>query len=565
MEAGVDASKRFLDWMTQGVRPYLLLVFLCGLLYLPGQASLPPMDRDESRFAQASKQMLESGDLVDIRFQDVPRHKKPIGIYWLQVASVKAVSGGDNTAIWAYRIPSALGALLAVLLTFALGQAFFDRKTAFLAAALLGSCLLLNVEAHLAKTDAMLLASITAMQLALGRIYLEASKGKDAGFLMALFFWAACGVAILIKGPVPLAVFLLTLITLMVADRSVAILRYLRPLRGLVLVAVMVLPWLIAISMATKGAFLKTSLGSDFLPKLISGQESHGAPFGFYAILFPALFWPGSLLAIGSIWPSWENRAEKAIRFCLAWIIPSWIMFEIVPTKLPHYVLPTFPAIALLTAHFLLRPEGWGGYLKRKPFAQVKWVAIGLWGLVGVGLAGGLTALPVILNHKLFLTSLSVLAGVGAILFCFARFSKTGKFTQLALVGVLATVFVFVPAFQVILPGLDGPWISPKVARIVAALKWDRPVLASAGFREPSLVFLVGTPTRLTDAEGAAENLQENPEGLAMVTQKEKQAFLEAVNRDGVTVEEISAFRGYNYSKGKWLDLEIYARKKSEP
>lgn len=560
----MDAAKRFLDWMTRGARPYLLLVLLCGILYLPGLVSLSPMDRDESRFAQASKQMLESGDLIDIRFQDVPRHKKPIGIYWLQAASAEVTVGKGVPAIWAYRIPSALGALMAVLLTFYLGQAFFGRQTAFLAAALLGSCLLLTVEAHLAKTDAMLLATITAMQLALGRIYLDASRGKDAGSLVSLLFWLACGAAILIKGPVPLAIFLLTLATLMFADRSMAMLRYLRPWKGLLLVAAMVLPWLIAVSMATHGAFVKTSLGSDFLPKLISGQESHGAPFGFYAILFPALFWPGSLLAIAAIWPSWENRYDKAVRFCLAWIIPSWIMFEIVPTKLPHYVLPTFPAIALLTAHFLLKPEGWGDYLKRKPFAQLKWVAIGLWVLVGVILAAGLTTLPLILNHRLFLTSLPALLGTVGILYGFMRFGRRGEFKALAMMGVLAAVLVFPPTFQSILPGLEGPWISRKVADIVAGLKMEKPILASAGYREPSLVFLLGTETKLTDAQGAAANLQEHPNGLAMVTQKEKQDFLAAVEKDGVAVEGVAGFRGYNYSKGKWLDLEIYRRKKSE-
>ncbi|MGO9543748.1 MAG: ArnT family glycosyltransferase, partial [Rhodomicrobium sp.] len=74
-------------------RPYaatLALIVLCGALYLPGIASLPPTDRDEARFAQASKQMLETGNYVDIRFQTEARYKKPIGIYWLQSAAVTA-------------------------------------------------------------------------------------------------------------------------------------------------------------------------------------------------------------------------------------------------------------------------------------------------------------------------------------------------------------------------------------------------------------------------------------------------------------------------------------------
>ena len=104
-------------------RPYagtIALFLLCCALYLPGIATLPVTDRDEARFAQSSRQMLETGNYIDIRFQDVPRYKKPIGIYWLQAASVAALSeaGAALDGIWAYRIPSFLAALGAVLLTF---------------------------------------------------------------------------------------------------------------------------------------------------------------------------------------------------------------------------------------------------------------------------------------------------------------------------------------------------------------------------------------------------------------------------------------------------------------
>src|SRR5689334_8598132 len=112
------AGLRFLGWL--GRRPYALLALLGLLLWLPGVLSLPPLDRDESRFAQASRQMAESGDPVDIRLGQVPRYKKPIGIYWLQSAST-AVSSvflhGDTQQIWTYRLPSLLGAIAASWLT----------------------------------------------------------------------------------------------------------------------------------------------------------------------------------------------------------------------------------------------------------------------------------------------------------------------------------------------------------------------------------------------------------------------------------------------------------------
>ncbi len=152
-------------------RAYVFLIFLCAAFFIPGLATLPPTDRDESSFAQASKQMIESGNYIDIRLQDKPRYKKPIGIYWLQAASVRLLDRAHLNEIWAYRIPSFAGATLAVAMTAALGSLLFGPLAGFLAAIMMTGCVILNVEARLAKTDAALLGSIMVAQYALARAY----------------------------------------------------------------------------------------------------------------------------------------------------------------------------------------------------------------------------------------------------------------------------------------------------------------------------------------------------------------------------------------------------------
>src|SRR5579864_9427314 len=101
-------------------RAAALLVLVALINFLPGFFTIPPVDRDEARYAQATKQMIESGDYVDIRFQDEVRYKKPAGIYWLQAAAVQTASAlgmpQARTTIWLYRIPSLLGAVAGVLL-----------------------------------------------------------------------------------------------------------------------------------------------------------------------------------------------------------------------------------------------------------------------------------------------------------------------------------------------------------------------------------------------------------------------------------------------------------------
>src|ERR1700687_189095 len=147
-----------LDVVTGSHVRALAFLTLCGLLlFLPGFFNIPPIDRDEARFAQATKQMVETGDFVDIRFQDDVRYKKPVGVYWLQALAVETASAlglpRAQLRIWLYRIPSLIGAIGAVLLTYWTALAFVTRRGAILAGLMMASCVLLGVEARLAHTE----------------------------------------------------------------------------------------------------------------------------------------------------------------------------------------------------------------------------------------------------------------------------------------------------------------------------------------------------------------------------------------------------------------------------
>ena len=219
------------------------------------------------------------------------------------------------------------------------------------------SSVLLGAEARLAKTDAMLLLTVVAAMGALARVYLSWQRGEDPAhppWSSPAIFWTALAGGILLKGPLILMFVGLTIVALAILDRSAAWLWRLRPVWGLMWMLVLVLPWFVAIFWRAGEAFFSNSIGGDMLSKL-AAQESHGAPPGLYLLLFWITFWPGAALAGMAAPAVWRARREPGAQYLLAWLIPSWIVFELVLTKLPHYVLPLYPAIAILTVGALER------------------------------------------------------------------------------------------------------------------------------------------------------------------------------------------------------------------
>jgi 4-amino-4-deoxy-L-arabinose transferase-like glycosyltransferase len=235
----------------------------------------PLMDRDESRFAQSSRQMVDSGDVVDIRFGHVPRYKKPVGIYWLQAATTKLAApfqDGRDDRIWTYRLPSLLGAVAASWLTVWCALAVTGAEAALLSGLLMLGTVLLTAEATIATTDAVLLACVLGVQGVLLRLYRAAREPNFAppSGRTVMWGWAALGLGILTKGPVVLAVAAATLLGLVAWDYwdrrrnpdanaapAWAWLAVLKSWRGVGLVLLLILPWLVAITIQSRGAFLE--------------------------------------------------------------------------------------------------------------------------------------------------------------------------------------------------------------------------------------------------------------------------------------------------------------------
>jgi 4-amino-4-deoxy-L-arabinose transferase-like glycosyltransferase len=554
-------------WLTALARhPFALLGLLGLLLWLPGALSLPALDRDESRFAQSSRQMVESGDVVDLRFGQVPRYKKPAGIYWLQAAAteVAGLFSGHDDRIWTYRLPSLLGGIGAGWLTFWCALAVAEVEAALLAAVLMMGTVLLTAEATIATTDAVLLACVLAVQGVLLRLY-RAARDSDAPPVSdrtVMWGWAAFSFGILVKGPVVLGVASATIIGLggwdtwrkrKSGEPAWAWLNGVRLVRGLPLVLLIILPWLIAITIQSRGAFFEQSLGGDFAAKMAGGQESHGGWPGYYLLASALSFWPAILFVAPGIMLGIARRAEPGIRFLLVWAGVWWLAVEAVPTKLPHYVLEAYPALAILAALFLLDPR------PVRFLAAARWVGIVQFGVGAVLLTAGVVLLPIYFGQGVWWWPLLAAAGVGALLALAALvLALMRKNLAAALLGLLA-LLVFAPALTVgVGPRLDQFWISQRLKPMVAAASRpsDSPP-ALAGYEEPSLVFALGKDVVLTDGRGAADATVHGG-GLALVEDGEQGAFfarLAELQADAATVGDLS---GINYSRGRKVHVTLY-------
>lgn len=565
--AGIQPEKRanpgrglvsVLDFAcTSHIRAVALLIVCGALFFLPGFFNIPPIDRDEARFAQATKQMVESGDFVDIRFQDEVRYKKPVGIYWLQAAAVETASklGLPNAQarIWLYRVPSLIGAIGAVLLTYWAALPFVSRRGAIIAALMMCSCILLGGEARLAKTDAMLLLTTTAAMGALARIYLAWQRGDDAprpGFANPAVFWTALAGGILLKGPLILMLVGLCIGSLLILDRSGAWLWRLRPVWGVMWMLALALPWFVAILLKSGESFFANSLGGDLLSKVTSAQESHGAPPGTYFVLFWLTFWPGAVLAGLVVAPAWRARREPAAQFLLSWIVPSWIVFELVMTKLPHYVLPLYPAIAILIT----------GVLEQQMLSRKAWLTPGLswWFFAPVILTVlAIVASVVLIRKPEFIAwPFAALAAIFGLIAWWMYDDNRAERSMLN--AVASSFFMALTVYGIVLPALTPLFPSVELARVLRGVECKQPRAAAAGYHEPSLVFMAGTSTLLTDATGAADFLSQGSCRFALIESRHERQFAQRADQTGLRYGVVTRFDGYNYTQGRSIAMTIF-------
>jgi 4-amino-4-deoxy-L-arabinose transferase-like glycosyltransferase len=376
--------------------PERSIVLLSLILLLAGNWILPLTDRDETRFAEASREMIQRGDYVVPWFNGAWRFDKPILIYWCQSASYRVF--GENA--FAARLPSVLFTTGTALLLVRWGRKLADARTAFLGAAMFIGGLHVAIIGRVATAD---MALVFFFTLAVWSGWELTRPENSSRKLWWLVFYITLALGFLAKGPVawlPIGGIILGRALWKDAFR----LPLLETVGGLCVTAVLTAAWGIPALEQTNWKYLEVGLGQHVVFRSVGVIDGHGlrgilgfvATIPLYFVTFFVSFFPWSTRVPSSLlrwWP--ERRRQAAAWYLLAQALVVFVVFSCVRTKLPHYTLPAFPCIALWLAMLIGRETNsfaWFG----KRFAGMAVLVI----LVMVG--GGAIARQHILTEDLW-------------------------------------------------------------------------------------------------------------------------------------------------------------------
>ena len=327
------------------------------LFHLAGTWSLPLIDRDEPRFAEAAREMRERGDYVIPYFNNQPRFDKPPLTYWLQTLSYRLFGENDFAA----RFPSAVAAALIAVSLLAWGRRMENARVGWWAAIIFTLCLQTFMHAKAAVADMWLVLFVTVAHWAGHELLRDSLSDRPppAKFCQRIWWWifyVALALAFLAKGPIGWTV-LLAIAATQVFLRGPNLRERFAFARGCIVTLAIVAIWGIPALLRTHGEFFRVGIGHHVIGRSITTMEGHGAnslgvyfltlPFYFVAIFLS--FFPWSIKLRWLAGKLWRER-DATDNYLLAGAAIIFLIFTLAKTKLPHYTLPAFPLLALVLA-----------------------------------------------------------------------------------------------------------------------------------------------------------------------------------------------------------------------
>lgn len=345
-------------------RHYAYAILICTglLMFLPNLGQHGLWDVDEAHNAECAREMLEAGNLVVPTFNYQLRTDKPAMLYWWIQASYSLFGVNE----WSARLPSVLAGIGSLLTCYEIGRRLFSKVTGLLAALILSSSFMFSVSSHAVTPDAIL---IFLVQLT----FLTWIIAYDRRQPIWLIFTGCCaGLAMLTKGPVGIALPGTVIVLFLLWQRDIKFLFQIRTLQAIGWCLLLAIPWYAYVGYETRGAFLKGFFLTHNISRFNAPMEGHQGPFFYHLIVILIAFAPWSIFLGPTLWRSIQTGVKPivdskswAYRLLICWVGVWFIVFSIAATKLPNYVLPTYPPLALLTAAWLV--HWWKKSLSTQP------------------------------------------------------------------------------------------------------------------------------------------------------------------------------------------------------
>lgn len=318
-----------------------ILLALLAILYFFGSNVLPLIPPDEPRYSQVARQMFESGDWITPRLENHPWFEKPVLLYWLMCLSFKIFGVTE----FALRLPSALSALICVYLTYNIVRKAAGETSALLSAIILGTSAFFVAFSHAATFDMLLTVCVAASLWSFFQF--DALTGKKLHLFAA---YAFCGLGILAKGFVAPAVIALTAAIYWYAEHRFRDMSKLHLITGILLAAVVAGVWLVPITFIHGSVFWNDFFLQHHLARFTSSKLHRAESVFFYVPIVLLGMYPWTAAMFCGFRDNRTDQERKLLRFSLIWFISSIIFFSLSKVKLPGYILPLAPPLAVMSA-----------------------------------------------------------------------------------------------------------------------------------------------------------------------------------------------------------------------
>jgi 4-amino-4-deoxy-L-arabinose transferase-like glycosyltransferase len=301
---------------------------------------------DEGRYAEIPREMVASGDWVTPRLNDLKYFEKPPLQYWTTAAAYEVF--GEHQ--WTSRLWAALTGFAGILLVWFAGLRLFGREAANYAAILLGSSMLYALMAHINTLDMGVTFFITLGIVGLLFGQSAADKNKQRNWM--LLAWAALALAVLSKGLMGLVLPGAALFIYMVVQRDFSVLKRMHWLSGLAVFLLITAPWFYLVMKANPEFFQKFFIYEHYT-RFTTKELGRYQPWYYFVPILLLGMLPWTLLMFDTLFRTWRDSRQMAkafnvARFLLVWAVFIYLFFTVSGSKLPSYILPMFPSLALL-------------------------------------------------------------------------------------------------------------------------------------------------------------------------------------------------------------------------